>query len=216
MMLKPLLKTPVMRRLAWLGVSLLLGASGEAGEIVVSPDRDGVAIEAVGAGRFVLAAPVLSMHEEDYEGQKPQLALEGDVLTARYECGAELTIRVNSEEATADYEFSGVPKTAKGFRFQMLIPLSFNEGGRFAFGDKPPAKIPAAQKEQFLEQGIASRFTIVNGQGAGFTLTAPENWQGLQDNRVFNWQTYAWLYLYDFKKYSGRNDFSMRFQAAMD
>lgn len=186
-------------------------SSAPAGDFVLSLTGKGAAIDVPGAGRFVIPAPVLSMAEDDYKGQDPQLEIENGVLVARYESGAELRIRVPAAEPAVEFEMSGVPAGAKGFRFQTIIPLEFNQGGRFAFGDRELAPIPEAPKGQFLQQGTAGRFVLVDALGHGFTVTTPESWQGLQDNRQFNWPAYAWLYLYDFKKHAGQNSFQFRF-----
>jgi hypothetical protein len=68
-----------------------------------------------------------------------------------------------------------------------------------------------------VEHGSATTFTLSDPMGESFTLTTPGGWQGLQDNRAFNWQIYMYIYHYDF---AGRTDgtigFTVQFGGAND
>lgn len=180
-----------------------------AGIFSLSVNSEGVVIEC-DAGKFTLNPPNLSLKEDDYEGQKPQINLKNEeTLAAKYPDGLEIEITVDKKTNTACYTFSTVPE-AKGLRFGMLIPIKFNQqGGRFAFDDAPLQALPLEKKEQYLFTGSAKRFRLVNVKGEGVAITPPASWQGLQDNRVFNWDTYQYQFLYDFLSYPGKRSLTV-------
>lgn len=203
-----------MKYLQYLMVAALAATvSAQAQQLNFRVKEGGVIIEGTSAGKVVLPAPKLLMSQEDYTGQKPTTKVEGDTLIASYENGAEF--RMQASGSTITCEMSNVPADAKGFRFEMEVPLSNNKGGKYSFNGKSLVDIPVDLGEQFLQQGTANQFTLIGPNGDGLTVKTPESWQALQDNRKFNWAIYQYIFIYDFKKL-GKKNFDFDFAPAKE
>jgi hypothetical protein len=177
-------------------------------------DEKGVEINADSMGQFVLEVPELML--KDGKREKPVSTLNGDQLTVSYASGLALEYNVDRAENKIAVKFSKVPAVAKSLRFLMYVPMKFHQGGKYGFDGKMK-EIPQAVGEQFLQQGGATTFTISDPMGESFTLTTPGGWQGLQDNRVFNWQIYVYAYHFDFGgRTEGYFGFSVQFAANSD
>lgn len=194
-------------------VLLFPGVRVSAGSLSLAVNAKGVVIESE-VGQFILEAPNLTLKEDDYNGIKPQLSLkDSDTLVAKYpESDLEITITIDKENNAARYALSQVP-TARNLRFFMLVPLKLNKNGtKFSFDDIAFQTLPSEKGSQFLFNGTAKRFRLVNDAGNGFSIAAPASWQGLQDNRLFNWDTYQYQFLYDLS-YPREPHFSVTFES---
>ena len=166
------------------------------------------------AGTFLLAPTGLSMGKADYAGQKPVLTLDGsDTLLAKFPNGAELRMVVSASDKSVSCSFGGVPSGAVGFIFQMLIPMSFAQGGKFSFGSNPMEIFPGEKDKQLIGQATAKQFNLSNPMGAGFSIMATQSYTQLQDNRAFNQPVFDYIYHYPFESHPGETSFNFRFEA---
>lgn len=164
----------------------------------------GVEIDAGSTGRFVLEPPDLNLESGSREKPVFEVVSETEGL-AKYPSGATVKYQINGAEIAC--EFSS-PGDAKSLMFQMLVPIKFSQGGKYAFGGGDPQEFPAELSNQFAgTAGGREEFTVVDALGDGFRIQAPANWQALQDNRKFGWQTFAYQFLYDLKANEGKSSF---------
>ncbi|HSI87060.1 MAG: sugar-binding protein [Candidatus Methylacidiphilales bacterium] len=171
----------------------------------------GVDIDAGGAGKFTLGVPNLNLGKKgDFTGEKPVVEVKDEVLTAKYPSGAEVTLKVDKKRVNGS--FSNLPAEAKGFIFTTMVPISYASGGQFALGKKALKPFPEAKDKQFLDQGWAETFTLVDPSGAGFTMKLiPGSFQQLQDNRLWNWNIFGHIVHMGLDNLQGKTEFAFEF-----
>ncbi|MDR1191316.1 MAG: hypothetical protein LBK60_06605 [Verrucomicrobiales bacterium] len=171
----------------------------------------GVELNTSGMGQFILETPELRF--SGGRGEKPAATLANDTLTVQYPSGLTLDCTVDAAAGRVACHFTGAPAGAEALRFLLYIPLKFNQGGKFAF-DGQWRDIPPAKAAQFLHQGSATTFSVADPLGESITVATPGGWQGLQDNRVFDWPVYVYVYHYNFMgKTEGWFGFTVKFGA---
>ncbi len=167
-------------------------ASAQAVKFVLG--EDALMVDAGQMGRFKIEAPVLRVGKGD---EKPVFTRKGnDAASIEYASGLKMTYTVKPD--VVNVHFTNGPKDGRNFKFAMHLPMSFNQGGQFAFDSSPLKPLPAEKGEQHVQHGNAQTFTIIDPTGLGFTITTPGGYQGLQDNRVFGWAIFAYHYQFDF------------------
>lgn len=194
----------------------LLGAScafaQDAAPSIVATAK-GVEIQSA-AGTFVLAPAALRLSEDDYNAKKPDLDLEGDdTVVATFASGAQLKMQVSAEQRTVWCVFSEMPDGAWGLLLQMEIPIAFASGGKFSFAGKPPQTFPAEKGSQLIAQESTKQFNLANPSGAGFSIVSTPGYTQVQDNRVFNWPVFMYIYNFVFSAHPGAKSFELRFDA---
>lgn len=178
--------------------------STQAEDLPLSVVPKGVEIDAGSTGRFVLEPPDLNLDGGSREKPVFEVVSETEGL-AKYPGGASVKYQINGAEIACEFS---APDGAKSLMFQMLIPIAFSQGGKYAFGGGDPQEFPAELSNQFAgTAGGREEFTVVDALGDGFSVQAPANWQALQDNRKFGWQTFAYQFLYDLKANAGKTTF---------
>jgi hypothetical protein len=178
--------------------------------------EEGVKIDVGSAGTFTLAIPELSI-----QGQKPEKATvtpdSGTGGVAKYPSGAQLKYSIDQAKGQVGIHFSRLPEGARHFRFTMHVPIRYNQGGSWAFDGAELQKIPLEKKEQFVQAGNAHAFHVVSPSGKGISIKTPGGWQGFQDNRVFNWPIYVYIYQFDIgKRTEGHFSFEIKDRATGD
>jgi len=164
--------------------------SQAAPKFVVS--EKGLAIEAGAMGNFGVESPVLNMAKG---GEKP--VFSGTGSSARFEYASGLQLDCEAAGDHVNFHFSKATADAKSFKFIILIPMKYNQGGSFAFDAAPLKPLPFEKGGQFVQHGNARTFTVVDPSGEGFVIGTPGGYQGLQDNRTFNWAVFGYQYQYD-------------------
>jgi hypothetical protein len=172
---------------------------------------NGVVINNGAMGSFTFPVPGLRTGPKDYGGQKPVATVDGNVITCKYQAGGELKITVDPATSTATYRYSGVPQGATAFVFGMQVPISFKNGGQFAFGEKALQPFPETFEKQIVADGGYSRVALVDPVGEAFAIVTPLDYQQIQDNRAFNWNVYSYIYNYTFKAHGGQTQFQFKF-----
>jgi hypothetical protein len=163
--------------------ALRLGAAG------LSPTAEGIAIDASAVGRFVLEYPRLG----DKEVAPAERRIEGRRVSLSYPDGTAIAIELRDGGAIA-FLPTGLPGATK-LRFQTLVDFGFADGGQWSIDAGPLQPFPAVKPPKpFLFQGQARLLRVVRANGAGLAFGMPEyTYQQLQDNREWNWKTFAWL-----------------------
>lgn len=194
------MKTPY--TLAAVAAFCLSLPSALADDLPLTVIAKGVEIDAGSVGKFVIEPPNLVL--ENGITEKPVFeTLSATEGVAKYSNGAEVKYQVSGREILCQYS---VPPDGKALMFQMLVPIKFGQGGKFAFGSADLKDFPADHTGQFVgTAGGKEPFSIVDALGDGFTVEFPGNWQAVQDNRKFGWQTFVYQFLYDLKARAGGN-----------
>jgi hypothetical protein len=140
--------------------------------------------------------------------EKPAYELSGGRAVMKYPSGAKMEYETRDGELICRY--SDLPETASGLMFQMILPIKLKDGGKYAFGEDALKEFPQEKGGQFVKTGQRDKFVLVDASGDGFSLEAITNWYGLQDNRVFGWQAFAYTFLYDVKAYPGKSELAIK------
>lgn len=171
----------------------MAGTCGARAQAEFGLSEKGLVVEAGAMGRFTMEPPVFNKKNG---AEKPVFEMKSDTLAeARYSSGTILTLQLR--EGRADFHYTNAPAEGSSFKFSMLIPISFNQGGRYAFDTAEPKPLPEEKGAQFVQHGNAHSFTIIDPVGQGFTFVNPGGYQGLQDNRNFGWAIFDYQYQQD-------------------
>ncbi|OAM91049.1 hypothetical protein AW736_05315 [Termitidicoccus mucosus] len=105
------------------------------------------------------------------------------------------------------YAMENFVEDSGGLRFTLLLPPRFGVGGAYYIGDGTSRPFPLIKEQQILAQKNASIITFLDPSGEGFSILTPEGFHEIQDYRVFDQPALAWIYNYQFGKYSKRTGF---------
>jgi hypothetical protein len=167
----------------------------------------GITIDAGPAGTYTLEAPELTT--TDGKKEKPVWESGEKGGEAKYANGAivEMTITGKEEILVA---FKDLPESSKSLMFSMLIPINLNNGGTVSAEGKAPVSLPEEVGEQHVITGTTiGTFKLADASGAGFSLSMPTNWYTVQDNRKWNWNTFAFQGLYDLNAKPEEREFTV-------
>ena len=200
-----------MTRIATWLLALCAAASLSAQSVKLSLSEKGAVVNAGTLGNLTLEAPAIGLPEN--KTIKPSFALDGDKGgVATYPDGSVIRVSVSDADKTVTYAFDTLPAGATSIRIDTKIPISLNQGGRFALGDKT-GDFPAAKAGQFLAHGDAATLDVIHALGDGVRFTAPAGYQQLQDNRMWDWNTFFWIYRFDLQRYPGKKSFQIKVAA---
>lgn len=153
----------------------------------------GVSIDAGAMGTFGLEAPILHTSKGE---EKPVYTMKGPGSAVfQYAGGLQLDCEAKNNQLNLHFT-KGTPE-ARSFKFSMLVPMKFNQGGKYAFDAAAPKPLPFEKGGQFVQHGNARTFTVVDPSNQGFTIETPGGYQGLQDNRNFGWAVFGYQYQFD-------------------
>lgn len=161
--------------------------------------NDGILIDAEQMGKFTLGYPLL-IDKTDAVVHKPiETSLAPGTATVKYDGGGEVKLSIKGNDVTL--LFANIPTDVTKYRMEMLIGFEYNEGGSWQIADGPVTLFPKTKPEKpHLYQGNATSLTLADAQGRQLSFTIPPfSYQQLQDNREWNWKTYAWLMLANYR-----------------
>ena len=96
----------------------------------------------------------------------------------------------------------------KKIRFDLPLPLALNEGGKFAVDKQKAVAFPtAATPDAFLFKGNAKRLVITPAKGDAFAIDIEHGWQQVQDNRVWNTDTFGWMASAELPRVNGNESY---------
>ena len=183
-----------MRYLAlFCGLTLLVTASIASADPKFVMESKGLVIDNGGMGRFVIAPPSLTIGKND---EKPVYTLKSATeATVQYPSGLQLAYAIKGKQASLHY--TNAATGTKNFKFVMSVPMSYNQGGQYAFdtGDLKP--LPAEKGGQFVDRGNHTSFSLIDPSNQSFTLVTPGGYQELQDNRTWGTQAFGYHYYCD-------------------
>jgi hypothetical protein len=151
----------------------------------------GIVIDAGEGGQYTLAYPALGVATQS---QLPShVTVQGRKFTAEYANGAALATELRVD-GTMSFHFTALPEDVKNLRFDLPLPLALNRGGSFAIDHQKPITFPAtAGTDAFLFKGNAKRLVVTPPKGDAFAIDIEHGWQQVQDNRVWNTDTFGWM-----------------------
>jgi hypothetical protein len=189
----------------------LLHSNAPAADIALSAGPGGITLQGTAIGKLTLPAPKLLVEDGSPKGEEGIMEVKDDkTLTVKFEKAAA-TITINAQDLSLTYALD--PQVGvKSLRVLMVIPLTFAEGGKFAFGGAALKPLPSTPGEQFLGQTGTTSFTLVNSAGAGIRLDTPDTFQELADTRVFNMPRF--VYAVFLKAGTNDNKWTLKFGPA--
>ena len=156
-------------------------------------------------GQLTLTYPALGTVSESKVPSS--VSVEGRKLSARYENGAILNTELQ-DDGTLSFHFSALPDDVKNIRFDLPLPLTLNQGGGFAIDQRKAVAFPAAATpDAFLFKGDAKRLVLTPAAGDAFTIHIEHGWQQVQDNRVWNTDSFAWMATADLPRVNGSESY---------
>ena len=177
---------------------------------------DGVQIGAGDLGTWTLGAPVL----KNADGQEVPLVSRAtkDAQTALYTFLDATQIEVRADDAAHRITVS-YPKhraMARTLIFRSAVPFGLREGGIASFDGQSvpfPLDLKSGPQGHALWGGEASRFELKTARGQILAISAPHNWQQLQDDRFWNGNpTFEWIYFHDLSREPGKTSFNFQFE----
>ena len=188
------MKTSLLVRLAVPAWLVLGAAAAPAAQFGLA--EDGVSIDAGSMGRFVLTWPQLIAERDDQPLKPFEKRIDGPKASLKYAGGAEMEVAV-SGAGRIDLAFKSRPASVQKLRMEMLIDFNFADGGTWKIDDGAATPFPPQKPAKpFLFQGNADRLQIADAGGATLAFAIPPySFQQLQDNREWNWKTFAWMFI---------------------
>jgi hypothetical protein len=168
-------------------MAIFLGATITARAGLLSFDPKGVHIDGGAAGAVTLDYPTLD------NGKVTGSTVAGNTSTVTYDTGGTLTVQISGGDIT--YTFANAPAGATEVRFDMLVPLTYQQGGKWQMDQGAVTTFsPDMPPDPHLFQSHAWVFTLTNGAGKSLVFHTPVlSYLKLQDNRKWNWATYQWF-----------------------
>ena len=177
---------------------------------------NGIQIGAGDAGTWTLGAPVLK-NADDQEVPLVSRATK-DAQTALYTFldTTQIEVRADDMAHRIRVSYPTHSATARTLVFRSAVPFSLREGGTASFDGKSvpfPLDLKAGPEGNTIWGGEASRFEMKTARGQITAISAPHNWQQLQDDRFWNGNpTFEWIYFHDLNREPGKSSFDFQFE----
>ena len=170
-----------------LAALLALIAPVPASAATLSCVHDGLEVVAGSLGKFIIDYPVFSDASQQPVHKLVERKPSGKSATITYEDGAQAAIAIG-ENGQVTLTFSHLPADVKNVELHMHIPIAYNQGGSWKFGDKTGDFPKAKPASPHLFQGHAPALNLTNYEGKTLTIATPEySFLQLTDNREWNW-----------------------------
>ena len=148
---------------------------------------DGIEIDAGSVGKFTFEYPALLDDSRKPVRKLLEKNAAAASATLKYEGGLQLDLALG-EGGTVRLKFSDAPAEVKFLQWDMHIPISFNQGGKWKIGDKEGEFPKEKPGKPHLYQGNTDTVQITNYEGRSLTLKIPPySYLELTDNREWNW-----------------------------
>ena len=169
--------------------------------VTLRPDAQGISIDAGSMGGFNLNYPTLVDNSQG-EGHKViEAKPSGKTAILKYDDGAVAQVEVN-DAGEITYHFDQVPEGVKNWRVSMLISFSYQQGGKWQIGNRPPTPFPLEKPEKpHLFQGSVTNFELTNSEGKSLSFQIPDfSYQQLTDNREWHWPIFNWMFFVPYNR----------------
>ncbi len=157
--------------------------------------QEGLEIQAGGLGEFTLEYPKLFGDGDKEIHKRTSVKAAGASAVLEFEGGPTMTLTAGADGRVV-MAYARMPRDVKKAVMSMLIPIQFNQGGRWRCGATEgsfPKEKPATRPQLF--QGNETAFRLSNHEGVTLDITTPEYaYQELTDNREWGWAVYCWRF----------------------
>ena len=183
----------MLRLLCLVTIAAINAPATASGPFTVALGEKEISISASTAGTFALSYPALGP-SSDKTSAPVRTSKDANGVSLVYAAGGKC--RVQLDQTELKLAFSDLPKSARQFRMEMLIPISFAGSGTYSIAGAAAQTFPIEKPARpFLYQGNAERLQIVHPTGPGFSIAIPPySFQQLQDNREWHWSIYDWWF----------------------
>jgi len=172
-------------------VAVLLCSTLAARAELLSLTDQGVKIDGGTMGTFDFGYPSLNGATPEATQKVLAKTITGNTATIKYDKGATATVTISGNDVT--FAFQAIPANVKEVKYEMFIPFSYQQGGKWKAGTGEAVAFPVdKQVNPHLYQDHTPSFTIINFDANSFTLGLPENsYFELTDNREWGWAIFA-------------------------
>ncbi len=195
--------------------ALCLALSHTARAITLKNADDGVHVGAGGLGDFTMGGPILRNKTGEDIPLVSRTAPEASTQELKFHDDTIIDVSVDDAAKTVLVAYKNRSATSKAIVFSSLVPFSLREGGKASFDGQSrdfPLELAAGPDGSSIWRGDAARFEMANALGQRLGISAPKNWQQLQDNRFWNAnQSFSWLYQFDLDRDPAQTSFTIRF-----
>jgi hypothetical protein len=171
---------------------LLLPALLSATEVTLT-ERGLVIAAGAGLGTLTLDYPALTGAGGSQRRAPDTVTVNGNAATLGYPGGAQLTVTL-APDGAAQIHATQLADGDKGLSLNMVLPAALAGKAKWSIKDSPARLLPAEKgADAFLWRGDATRFSLADAAGQGVSLVIEHGYQQLQDNRVWNTDTFQWF-----------------------
>jgi hypothetical protein len=181
--------------------------------LTVQAASKGAQVNAGAMGTFIVEGPILTLEDKTSHVPTVEVNADGSGYTLKYDTGLVIHAVITAKTNTVTFSFDKIPDNGQLLQFKMGVPISFDQGGKVGLSGNPSKPIPAKSGGQFVIDGSVTEFDLSGAFGGGFSITTPLGWQCLQDNRVFNDESFVWNYNYELKTFPDKTSFDLVFTA---
>lgn len=153
--------------------------------------EEGLDIDAGSLGKFTLHYPQLRDASQQPVHKLLAKHPAGKSASLQYDGGGKIDLTLD-DTGRVLLKLTGTPADVKTIAVEMLIPIAFNQGGKWHIGESEanfPKEKPA---NPHLYQNHATALQITNYEGRSLIVQTPEySFLELTDNREWNWSIYG-------------------------
>lgn len=174
-------------------------------------DSDGILVDAGELGTFIIAPPTL----ETDNGRELRAVVSLDSnggMQSTFENGMSVDAMFSESGDRVTWRIANTSRDAVVLKFTTLLPINWNQGSRFILGSEE-GEFPMQFGPQMLAHGESEHLEIIHPLGIGISITTPGAYQQIQDNRAWNWNTFAWIFRYELRRHPGETEFSFSVSA---
>ena len=154
--------------------------------------EEGIEVDAGSLGGFTLRYPGLLDAQQKPVHKLASKRASGSSADLQYEDGVNARISLG-QDGSVLIGLINPPPDVKFVEVNLLIPISFNQGGKWMIGDKEASFPKEKPATPHLYQGHAPSVRIANYEGRVLEVKTPQySYLQLSDNREWNWPIFNW------------------------
>ncbi len=177
---------------------------------------DGVHVQAGTIGDFTIGGPVLKNKAGEEVPLVSRTTSNANTQELKFHDDTIVDVSVDDAAKTVLISYKNRSATSKVLVLSSSVPFALREGGKASFDGQArdfPLELAPGPDGSSIWRGDAARFEMQSALGQRLAITAPKNWQQLQDNRFWNAnQSFIWVYQFDLDRDPAQSSFTIRFE----